>query len=437
MTGDLPPGWTSATLGEICDPPQYGWTTKAALSGSVRLLRTSDITSGRIDWESVPYCQETPTDLGKYLLHQGDLVVSRAGSVGASALITDPPKAVFASYLIRFRVNPEVDDRFVAHLLTAPSFWAHIYEQSVGVAMPNVNATKLARFPILLPPRGEQERIVEEIDRRLSHIAAAERSLGSALRKLRIARASTEARLVWGSGFPRKTLGDLLTDDGLRNGRSVKDRSKGFPVLRLTCLRGNTIDYSEHKEGDWDRDEAEKYLVNQGDFYVSRGNGSLSLVGRGGLARGVPPEIAFPDTLIRVRVDRDVMLPEFLAAIWNSHGVRRQIEAVAHTTAGIYKINQGHLRAVELPVPPIADQRRLVAEIEQQRTLIEAADRSISSSRRRCNTLRRAILKAAFTGQLVGQDPRDDPASELLERIQAARDSGDGKPAHRSKEHVT
>jgi len=64
----LPQGWAWTTLGEVCLPPQYGWTTSASAGGKLYLLRTTDITSGKIDWESVPFCSDEPPDIGKYLL---------------------------------------------------------------------------------------------------------------------------------------------------------------------------------------------------------------------------------------------------------------------------------------------------------------------------------------------------------------------------------
>src|SRR5215216_45236 len=108
--GSLPEGWASARLEDVSTPPQYGWTTGASTdSDRLRLLRTSDISGGSIDWSTVPRCRDEPGDTAKYLLQPGDIVVSRAGSVGLSCLIGDCPPAVFASYLIRFRAESGID----------------------------------------------------------------------------------------------------------------------------------------------------------------------------------------------------------------------------------------------------------------------------------------------------------------------------------------
>lgn len=99
----LPKGWRWERLGDVCHPSQYGWTTSASSSGRVKFVRTTDISSGMIDWGSVPYCMEAPDNIDRYTLSGGDILISRAGSVGKSFLVKDPEPSVFASYLIRFR----------------------------------------------------------------------------------------------------------------------------------------------------------------------------------------------------------------------------------------------------------------------------------------------------------------------------------------------
>ena len=83
------------------------------------------------------------------------------------------------------------------------------------------------------------------------------------------------------------------------NGRSVKDRLSGVPVLRLTAIKKDKLDLLEAKKGDWEREDALPYLVREGDFLVVRGNGSRGLVGRGALVPAVDYDVAYPDTMIR------------------------------------------------------------------------------------------------------------------------------------------
>ncbi len=174
---EIPSSWVWTTLGEICIPPQYGWTTSASNEGKLKLLRTTDITSGIIDWSSVPFCEIEPDDVDKYLLHDGDIVISRAGSIGYSILVNNPENSVFASYLIRFRPYSPVLDKYLSYFLNSPKYWESISEKSLGIAIPNVNASKLRQIAIPLAPFTEQHRTVAKIEELFSQLDASETAL--------------------------------------------------------------------------------------------------------------------------------------------------------------------------------------------------------------------------------------------------------------------
>jgi type I restriction enzyme S subunit len=163
----VPAGWVWSRLGSLCLPSQYGWTTKAASDGNIRLLRTTDISSGAINWPGVPWCAENPGDSDKYLLAAGDILVSRAGSIGLSVVLRDAPPdmSVFASYLIRFRPVPSgLTNDYARLYLQSPTYWQLVGATSSGTALENINATKLSDLAVAVPPLAEQQRIVARVD---------------------------------------------------------------------------------------------------------------------------------------------------------------------------------------------------------------------------------------------------------------------------------
>ena len=236
-------------------------------------------------------------------------------------------------------------------------------------------------------------------------------------------------------GWASVKLGDILSER-LVNGRSVPTREDGFPVLRLTALRAGTIDLTQHKSGAWTEDEARPYLVRVGDFLVSRGSGSRSLVGRGGLVRHDLPHVAFPDTMIRIRATESAVVPDYLCLVWDSQVIRDQIEAAARTTAGIYKINQGVLEAIALPLPPLAEQRRIVAVLDNQINNIDRLTTSLELAQVRAAHLRRSLQAQAFTGQLVPQYPSDEPLTEPLAQMHAERSTWPNKNRRKANNGV-
>jgi type I restriction enzyme S subunit len=198
----LPKGWVWSRLGNVSEKPQYGWTTKANHNiGKLRLLRTTDITSGSVDWSSVPFCTDEPENVEKYLIDSGDILISRAGSVGVSFLINKPERAVFASYLIRFRPKKEIDTKYFYYYLKSPAYWKAISASKSGIAVPNVNASKLAKVPIPVAPLDQQKRIVAEIEKQFSRLDKAVASLKRVKANLKrykaaVLKAAVEGHLV-------------------------------------------------------------------------------------------------------------------------------------------------------------------------------------------------------------------------------------------------
>ncbi len=308
--------------------------------------------------------------------------------------------------------------------------------------MVHITKGELVGTQLPLPPLNEQKRIVAKIEELFSELDAGEESLRRARHQLGIYRQSLlkqafEGKLTahWrtqnhdhAAAWKEVDVADVLTAKP-NNGRSVKDRKGGFKVLRLTAIKEGIIDLAEHKEGDWSESEAKPWIVKSGDFLASRGNGSIKLVGRGGIVRE-SADVAFPDTMIRLPLDLSLVFPKYFSHLWNSDRVRHQIEGSARTTAGIYKINQGLLVQYRVPLPSLPEQQEIVRLLDEQFEAISRNEQEIAAALKRSESLRQSILKRAFTGRLVPQDPADEPAPALLARIQSER-TASPKPARK------
>lgn len=179
--------WKETTLKAAClDKGQYGFTATAdSAAQGPHLLRTTDITSGTIDWTSVPRCELNALDKAKYLLQDGDIVICRMGTVGVSSFIVGAPEAVFASYLVRFRPNPDVVlPAYLAYTLQSDGWWDYVEAVRAGTVQPTLNATLMAGFTFPLPPMPEQARSVEvlsAIDERLAKLRQLELTLAQTI----------------------------------------------------------------------------------------------------------------------------------------------------------------------------------------------------------------------------------------------------------------
>jgi type I restriction enzyme S subunit len=159
-------GWAEKPL-RVLSRVNYGYTQSASNEQvGPRFLRITDIQDNRVDWPSVPYCPIDPNDFPKYRLADGDIVFARTGATtGKSYLVTDPPEAVFASYLIRVQLAAaELLPQFLNLFFQTHSYWESIRTGVAGAAQGGFNATKLGELVVPFPKlHEEQERIVAEV----------------------------------------------------------------------------------------------------------------------------------------------------------------------------------------------------------------------------------------------------------------------------------
>lgn len=152
-------------LADCCASIDYGLTASGVESPiGPRLLRITDIVPGFVNWESVPFCDAPAGYQDRYGLAENDVVIARTGATtGVSYLVRQAVDAVFASYLVRLRMRPEYDARFISYWLKSSEFWGYLR----GVlgdksAQPNASATTLTNAPISrMPPLAEQRAIAE------------------------------------------------------------------------------------------------------------------------------------------------------------------------------------------------------------------------------------------------------------------------------------
>lgn len=401
--GELPSQWQWTTLGDVCEKPQYGWTTKADKDkGKIKLLRTTDITSGDIDWSSVPYCTEVPDDLGKYLVEPGDIVISRAGSVGVSYLLADVEPAVFASYLIRFRPKSTVDERYLYHYLQSSTYWTAIGASKAGIAVPNVNAKKLARVPFPLAPLPKQRRIITAIETQLGRLDAAVARLHAAKDKLKRYRQAV-LHEVFSEEWDTARLDEvcLKIQDGSHfspkeqfsepaNGRYLYITSKNIRngYMDLSNLVYVTKEYFDSIYPRCKPELNDVLLTKDG---ANTGNVTMNTL---------EEPYALLSSVCLLKPDRSKLMPEFLMYFIQSPDGFKQLTGKMTGTA-IKRIILERIREAPIPLPTLAEQKQLVEYVATRFDAANETESTLDTQLLQAGRLRQAVLKRAFEGRLV------------------------------------
>ena len=242
------------------------------------------------------------------------------------------------------------------------------------------------------------------------------------------------------SGLPKLPEGwcwatvAMLIREPLRNGRSAKASKDGTGVRTLTLSAVTEGDFSEHntKVTTADPKKVRDLWLAPEDILVERSN-TPELVGLACMYRGPPDYAIFPDLLIRVRCVHRVAAA-FVELCLQSPDARSYLRKQARGSAGsMPKISQNMLAELTLPVPPRAEQDEILTRFGS--LVASAADLmsgKVATATRRVVTLRQSILRRAFEGHLVPQDPNDEPASAVLERLRAEKEAN--KSGRRSAE---
>ena len=220
-------------------------------------------------------------------------------------------------------------------------------------------------------------------------------------------------------GWAYTRVGALIDDPAYGTSKKCDYEIEGVGVLRIPNVISGKVDASDLKFAQFTPDEIATYKLSGGDILIIRSNGSVSIVGRCALVSDADVDYLYAGYLIRLRPILRLVEPGFLLNTFSLHAIRKQIEQKAKSTSGVNNINTGEIQSLVVALCGIEEQKQIQMEIEARLSKADQLDQTITTSLQQAEALRQSILKKAFSGQLVPQDPHDEPASALLARIKA------------------
>ena len=472
----LPAAWTRTTLGDSClviqgqSPPGATYNTNGVglpfLQGKAEFGATYPVT---VKWCSAP----------SKIAEPDDVLISIRAPVGPTNLCA--VRSCIGRGLAAIRTQGNIPSKYVLYAMRATE--EELRAGSTGTTFESIRGDNLRSHLLPLPPLAEQHRIVVEIETQFTRLDASVAALQRAQANLKRYRASvlkaacegrlvpTEAELArsegreyepaavllermladrrarWESqehrqgkykepappntsGLPElpegwvwATVGHVIL--GTPQNGLYKPKSQyggGIPILRiddfqdfalrerelLRCLRISAK-------------EIGTYGLEVGQLVVNRVNSPSHL----GKCLVVPASLlpaVFESNMMRITTN-PLVSKYFLACYLRSKDGRACLTANAKWAVNQASINQTDVCMTPMPLPPLPEQHRIVAEVDRRLSVVQQTEATVEASLARAERLRQSILKQAFSGKLVPQDPDDEPASALLERIKAEREA--------------
>ena len=446
----LPKGWAQATIGEVCeinpsnsplpDDEQVSFVPMAAVSeleGTIATAQTRSAKDVKIGFTSfaegdVIFAKITPCmENGKSAVARG-LVGGRGfGSTEFFVLRSCGP------------IVPELLHKFVRQQSYREAARATMKS---GVGQARVPKDFVSHSAIPIPPIAEQRRIVAKLDELLARSRSTREALTAVLPLLDRYRESvltnafrgflTEAwRLETGAPSAWRTvrLGEVLRDVRYGTSKKCHHEPVDVPVLRIPNVASGFISHEDMKYASFDETEMRQLALRRGDILMIRSNGSLGLVGRTAVVTERDEGLLYAGYLIRLRVNMELADSQYLSTYLAAPGARSGIERTSRSTTGVNNINAEEIRNIPVSLPPLPEQQEIVRRVDAAFARIAAVRQLVEAQLARLDALDRSILARAFRGELVPQDPSDEPASALLDRIRAERAAAPAKAARRGR----
>jgi len=413
------------------------------------------------------------------------LIVKDGATTGKTAFVDDDfpyEKAVVNEHIFICRITKHISPKFIFRYLMSKEGRKSILVNFQGSAQGGINSSFASNTEVPLAPLSEQHRIVDKLEKLLTRVNNCRDRLDtipSLLKRFRqsVLAAACSGRLTadWREKNPgvesalellkriqveRKKKYEAEYNGpkmAVRKPKKIKEHTKnpdingrpelpdswtytclgniiydfkygtsnksdysfgGLPVLRIPNVISTRIDFQDLKYLQ-DIEVDEKYRVKNGDLLIVRSNGSRELVGKSALVQNLEGEMAFASYLIRLRPI--LVLPQYVLLLLNAEDIKEQFFSKAKSSAGINNINTEELSSTVIPLPPLAEQQEIVRRVDALFKIADQIEARYKKARAYVDKLTQSILAKAFRGELVPQDPADEPASILLERIREER----------------
>ena len=391
---DIPSSWEWTTVKDIASSILYGVSESAKSTGKYKLLRITDIQANKVDWGTVRYTDFDDKKAQSYLLKDGDILFARTGAtVGKSYLVSNLQEAsIFASYLIRVQTNNAILPQYIKLFFESGYYWEQISTSSVGIGQPNVNGTSLGNLFIPIPPYNEQLKITHEVERWLALLTEIDSNKTDLKAAINIAKSKILDLAIHGKlvqqdpndepaaellkriaphAVPCDTshyenlpetwcvvhMGDVYNHTTGKALKKVDTTGELRKYITTSNVYWNSFDFTEVRSMYFTDKELAKCTAHKGDLLVCNGGD----VGRAAIWDN-DYDICIQNHISRLRPKyQEVIYNPFYSYLFRYLKGKGQLNGKG---VAITSLSAADIQSLPIPLPPLAEQERIVERIE-------------------------------------------------------------------------
>lgn len=451
MSDSVPAGWAEVALSDVCRSASQRGPSADQTEFRYIDLGAIDNKTKRVVAPSTLATSSAPSR-AKQVVAAGDVLFStvRVYLENIALIPSELDGAIASTAFTVLRPTLAVKPGYLYRLVTSKPFIQAVNALQRGNSPPSVQDGDVRSQRVPLPPLREQESIISRIEELFSDIDEGERALervqklviryrqsvlkaavtGELTNDWRGHQAPGDSQHVEFSGpsvLPPGWVWTTVVRAGeVRLGRQrAPQHHQGDhmrPYLRVANVYEDRLDLTDVKEMNFTPKEFETYALRPGDILLNEGQ-SPELVGRPAMYRGEIPGCCYQKTLLRFRA-RPGVLPDFALLVFRHYLHSGRFRRSANITTSIAHLAAERFEPIEFPLPPESEQAAIVDSANALLGRLAHLEAELLKQRLASRALREATLKAAFSGELVPQDPTDEPASALLARLAAVVPNG-------------
>lgn len=432
---NLPQGWVECIWEDVLDKDKhsmkrgpFGSSLKKEffVEKGIRVFEQYNPINNDPYWARYYISKEKYNELKAFTATAGDLLISCSGTLGKILELPDNVQTgIINQALLKIRLNPNIiSNKFFTYLFNSPKMQKKIFDNTIGTAIQNIASVKeLKQINLFLPPLAEQERIIEKIEELFPDIDDGIKTLEKTKLQIKqyhqsVLKSAFEGKLYKTTEWQQKILSEIAEINPKTDIPNINDDDE-VSFLPMPAVKAEINFYIEEKTP-YSKVKKGYTRFQDNDVLFAKITPCMEN-GKSCVVKNLKFGVGFGSTEFHVLRCSDKLLPEFLFYFVVQSTFRITAKRFMSGAVGQQRVPADYMKSIDFLLPTIPEQQKIVKEIEKRFEVADVLEQAVDVGLEKAKQLKQSILKKAFEGKLVPQNPADEPASILLEKIKAEK----------------